>query len=119
MKRLYVLRDRFAIPIEDRLEWAMWFVNANRTVSRTESRSYIVSTVFTGQDRSDGTTELPLLFETMVLVAEETAVLAARYSLWDEAANGHQKTVDLLEKELTLHGALDAHALRLLFSDLA
>jgi hypothetical protein len=62
------------IPVEDFLEWSIWFAEANRTIGRTQIGELTVSTVFLGLSHvsnnfADERGEY--LFETMVFGPDE------------------------------------------------
>ena len=76
----------------------------NRTVRKSLITSpggdITVSTVFLMLDHShaDGP---PILFETMIFGGEHD-MYQDRYSTWDEAVEGHQVALDLVQNNLTL-----------------
>ena len=95
------------------MRWAMWMEHEQRTkgiVGSTETKLYLVSTVFLGLDHGWGRGP-PVLFETMVFDRDLTVVewwggrLASihksidedgmfyRYSTWDDALTGHKTLV--------------------------
>jgi hypothetical protein len=104
---LYLLRDREPVPTDDVHLWGRWFEKADRTVLRTELiDGSVISTVFLGVDHGWGGE--PLLFETAVFFAPNTAPTAAaqrlcdiarRYTTWSQAECGHVELVD----ELSIH----------------
>ncbi len=84
----YKLEGKEVIEVEDLMEWAKWFENADRHVARDESHNVKVSTVFLGLDHSFGSGP-PLLFETMVFGGKLDEEVD-RYSTWQEAEVGHE-----------------------------
>lgn len=97
MTMLYVLKDRTPVPEQDTLTWALWFEDADRTVSKTQvNEDVCVSTVFLGLDHNHGLTGRPVLFETMVFGGELDEEMR-RYSTWNEAEEGHAYVVKLAQ----------------------
>ncbi len=92
----YILNGKTPVPVDDAIEWARWFGEANtddkRRVARTTIDDTEVSTVFLGLDHGFGLSEGPLLFETMVFggpLDQEQC----RYGTWEDAENGHELMV--------------------------
>ena len=89
-----------AVACEDLPTWAKWFETADRIVAKTTVRDGLdVSTVFLGLDHAFGDGP-PLLFETMVF-HDGDGREQDRYSTWDEAMAGHQRMVELMEREVS------------------
>ena len=93
--RMYIL-DENRVPVHVCMEeWGKRFHRGNRTVKQETVGKYWVSTVFLGIDHGghDGT---PVLFETMVFNDNDDGgdQDMRRYTTWDEAQDGHRKTVE-------------------------
>ena len=82
---------------KDFLGWAFWLEDADRRIGETflENGTVRVSTVFLGLNHSFSG-ETPILFETMIFGGDHSD-LTARYHTREEAEQGHQDIVDLLE----------------------
>ena len=94
MLSYYILNGKEVVPVSIDV-WSAWFVTADRKVALTViNPEEEVSTVFWGMDHncSGGS---PILFETMVVGGPEDAN-CIRYHTWDEAFEGHWKTVNRL-----------------------
>ena len=91
MSDKYILKGRTPVPVDDLLEWARWFENADRHVKLSEQGDVRVSTVFLGLDHSWGG-DRPVLFETMVFGVPGLDV-QDRYCTWEEAEAGHDRRV--------------------------
>lgn len=88
----YILIDRVPVIENDFLKWASYYQRSERIVAQTKlNRRVTVSTVFLGLDHNFGRGE-PLLFETMVFGGGLDGE-CFRYSTWDAAEAGHNKTV--------------------------
>ncbi len=89
----YKLRRKKVVPVDDLLEWALWFETADRRVSTKKIRQgkklLWVSTVFLGIEHFGG------IFETMVFLSDRSTLeeFTRRYRTWSEAARGHRKVV--------------------------
>ena len=103
MLRLYILEGTQPVPIEDLMEWGVWYEKAERRVAFSRHSSGVeVSTAFLGIDH--GFMGDVQLFETAVF-DDYGCEIVNRYATWDEAYLGHveivnQKTIvlkDLLE----------------------
>ncbi len=86
-------------PDDDLLGWAEWLEKADRKICRDYSfgddGGIVVSTVFLGLNHSfdEGP---PVLFETMVFGGEHHE-LQARYHTREEAEQGHEDIVKMLQ----------------------
>lgn len=107
-KGKYILSDKGEIlEVPDLYAWAAWYEKADRHIKRTKIGPYTISTVFLGLDHSFGEGKGPVLFETMVFEggkdssAEKSSLdgQMARYCTKKEAEEGHDKMVQLVEKE--------------------
>jgi hypothetical protein len=79
---------------EDLLKWHKCFKDTEgRRVALTVVGKVTVSTMFLGVDYGWG--DKRLLFETMVFGGDDDH--CERYSTWDEALEGHNKTVEMLK----------------------
>jgi hypothetical protein len=97
---MYILdANRLPIPVFDSVEWAIWFATAARHVAVDTTEHYRVSTVFLGLDHQYGSGP-PLLFETMVFLAEGETGSMDRYATWAEAAAGHERIASMLAFEV-------------------
>ena len=95
----YKLEGHEPVKVDDIVEWAMWFENADTKVARTTVGSATVSTVFLGLDLNFlGYT--PHLFETMIFAAENNMYnnYMWRYATWDEAVQGHEQAVAMITR---------------------
>lgn len=91
----YILNGKEPVLETDLLKFGQWFETANRIVKQTHLPDNIkVSTVFLGIDHGFGS-DKPVLFETMVFGGEHDQY-QDRYSTWDEAEAGHQKTIEMI-----------------------
>lgn len=91
MSEHWILKGHEPVPAS-LLEWANWFEKADRSVAQTQGDGYRVSTVFLGLDHRFCGDGPPLLFETMVFSDDDDEDMS-RYSTWDEAIAGHERTV--------------------------
>ena len=90
----YILEGKTPKPIDDILEWAMWFETADRFVANiTLPNKVQVSTVFLGLNHSFGG-GTPILFETMIFGGKHNEY-QERYATWEEAEAGHLRAVEL------------------------
>jgi len=109
-------KDHRTVPVRTVLEWALWFEKTeNRIVAKTQTKLYLVSTMFMGIDMGWGISGPPILFETMVFDRKGTSGHEAeiegstwRYSTWDDAEAGHKATVRRIEKLEEASGSLAA-----------
>lgn len=96
---MYVLGPgRIPLPESDLRAWGEWHMNmSNRRVAESQVGDVRISTVFTGSDWHDP----PRLFETMVFdgALDEQRW---RYYTWDEAQEGHDAVVMLVEAAETV-----------------
>ncbi len=90
----YILKGKEPIIETDLIKWAQWFKTADRHVKSTILPDNVrVSTIFLGMNHGfDG--EI-LLFETMIFGGEHDGY-CDRYSTWDQAEKGHEKTLLLV-----------------------
>ena len=90
------------VPMEE-LNEAGW--KQDRTVQKdkvtAEGVDITVSTMFLMIDHSWEDDGVPILFETMIFGGERDGY-QERYATWDEAVEGHQKALDLVQNKLTL-----------------
>lgn len=86
------------IATKDLFQWADWFETADRRVKETTVGEFWVSTVFLGLDYAFCTDGPPRVFETMIRHKEEWMDYQPRYSTWDEAIEGHDHAVKLVER---------------------
>lgn len=103
MSLYYVLDGKRVIALDDAVLWGQWMQDAaRRRVKLTRlPGGGRVSTVFLGLDHNFGTSDSPLLFETMVFDAGSSDDIACRrYATWEEAEAGHD---DML-RELAMDG---------------
>ncbi len=91
MSEKYILDGHNPRRVDDVIEWAKWYENADRRVALTEIAEGVkVSTVFLGLNHSwNGGLEI---FETMVFGGPMDE-WGDRYATWDQAVEGHEKTV--------------------------
>lgn len=94
MGTYYILKDKKPVPVSF-MEWVTWFERAERIIKQEEINGIKVSTVFLGMNHSFGYTPNPLVFETMIFGGEHDEY-CERYSTWDEAEDGHQRAVDIV-----------------------
>ena len=96
MKPLYyILDENHNVVVEpDVHKWAKQFEDIGaRIVKKTNLADCQVSTVFLAIDHSFLDDQQPVLFETMVFGGEYDGE-QFRYHTWDEAVEGHKKTVE-------------------------
>jgi hypothetical protein len=97
MMMYYILTDdKRVIPVDDIVKWGQWWLSANRTVEKTQTKLHWVSTVFLGIGWM--IEDPPLVFETMTFDSKggsETVEVDGfnRYSSWDDAVTGHRVIV--------------------------
>lgn len=84
------LKGHEVAPVEDAIEWTVWFKKADRKVALYKAGKVRVSTVFLGLNRGFG--GKPLWFETMVFGGKLDQE-QDRYETWDEAVAGHKAMV--------------------------
>jgi hypothetical protein len=97
MSRCYKLDGHTPVVVDNLIEWATWFEDADRQVGLTDMGDGVrVSTVFLGLDHSfyGGA---PILFETMVFGGPHDQ-LQKRCATWEEAAKLHEETVQLVRE---------------------
>lgn len=84
------------------MEWATLFEDrAFKKIANTIIGPYHISTIWLGLDHDFGDGP-PLIFETMILMEDETDSLChwqSRYSTLPEAREGHEKACDLVHKK--------------------
>ncbi len=68
----------------------------NRIIEQKQIGKFLVSTIFTGIDRSFGSEE-KLLFETTVLGLDGDIQPCWRFSTWNQAVREHRRLVVLIE----------------------
>ena len=85
-------------PEGDLLAWAQWMGAGDNQVLKREQVGHVrVSTVFLGLDHGWGTTDAPLLFETMVYGGKLDGV-CERYASRADALAGHAVVVARVEE---------------------
>lgn len=87
MGRYYILDGVTPVECECLLEWARIFTSTNIQVEKTRIGGIVISTVFLGQDHSEGIGK-PLLFETIVFGGKYD-LGKWQYSTWGAAKKGH------------------------------
>jgi len=93
----YILKGKCAVEEPDCIKWAKWFQDADRSVKKTTlNDDVLVSTVFLGLDHQFGDGP-PLLFETEIFGGDRDGDMW-RYATWDEAENGHDAILKLLQE---------------------
>lgn len=108
MNDKWIFVDRVPVAEPDLMKWAHWIEQNReaRRVARTETKLYLVSTVFLGIDNRFGDAGPPLLFETMSFDREHQIMEIfgklrpvmeeheqVRYSTYDDAVAGHEAMV--------------------------
>ncbi len=91
------------VPIDDTEAFSEWFGKTDRHIDRTNVGEYFVSTVFLGIYHNYDPAGLPLLFETMVFGGkgdedDEYTGQVWRYSTYEEARQGHNEVMRLIEE---------------------
>ncbi len=89
-----ILSDGEVVPVDDILEWAGWYEDADRQVALTDFDGGNISTVFMGLNYNFGDGP-PLWFETLVFGGEHNGE-ADHYSTLEEAMIGHERMVALV-----------------------
>lgn len=103
MSKHYILDDdKNVVQISNIQRWGITFEDIEkRRVDKTILEDDVeVSTVFLGLDHQWGVGP-PILFETMVFGGEWDDY-QERYSTWDEAVEGHKRTVEKIKVGLSL-----------------
>jgi hypothetical protein len=110
----YKLENKQVVPVEDVIEWAEWFENANKRIKKTYIGHILISTVFLGVDyfytnqgkdyfyTNQGKSNRPVVFETMIFWAEnkELDQIESRACTWDEAVKVHREQVRVVIKAI-------------------
>lgn len=99
---LYKLIDQTPVPVEDVLDWGLWWETADRIVKQEAATEGVsVSTVFLGIDHAfPGPRQpgyKPMLFETMVFGGTMNSY-CERYSTWAGAEAGYKKVVEMVKE---------------------
>lgn len=105
----YKLEGKIPVPVEDVLEWARWFHDADRQVARDIIGNLRVSTVFLGLDHNFSLNGPPVLFETMIFPVDakgeyirgEALDYMERYTTWELALEGHRRAVAYAKETLS------------------
>jgi hypothetical protein len=101
---LYILdADHQPVPCEDVAAWSLAFADfdRNRRVAFDQiAPGVTVSTVFLGIDHGWGSSERPVLFETMAFDDYEDGQHQYRCCTWDEAEAQHKEVVALLRARI-------------------
>lgn len=94
----YILNDDRKPVACDMVAWSMWMSIhwADRIVSKTNIGGSTVSTVFCGLDHSFGSSDRPVLFETMIFT-DDGGDYSSRSCTWDEAVAEHNKAVEKIK----------------------
>lgn len=95
---MYILKDKIPVRVDDTTDWAKQFEAMDRRVAEDVIGGVRISTVFLGMDHSfwGGT---PILFETMVFGGENDGY-QERYCTWEQAEQGHQGVIELINRGL-------------------
>lgn len=97
---LWILDGQTPVPCTDPLVWGRWYERADRTIAKDTIGTYIVWTVFLGNNQRLGK-GAPILFETMVFCDDKPQEqYGRRYSSWDEALEGHQAIMVQVEANM-------------------
>jgi hypothetical protein len=89
--RYYILDGHTPVPC-DMDTWARKHGDELNRVKLTEQGDVMISTVFLGMDHRFFGNGPPLIFETMLFIADEGHD-CVRYSNWDDAVAGHDAMV--------------------------
>jgi len=95
MHNCFLLLEKDIRPVNLEL-WSAGFSLLNRTVGNTTIGNYFISTVFLGVNHNFSNSGSPVLFETMIFDDDHNSVYMERYTDWEEAEEGHQKTCRLV-----------------------
>lgn len=91
-----ILVDSFVVPVEDVMEWALWFeVAANRVIRQSDFGEVCISTVFLGIDYAMFPHGRHQWFETMIF-GGELDQQQWHYETLEEAVAGHNQALELL-----------------------
>lgn len=96
MSDYYILNDDHTTTPVEMMEWALWASkDKGKSVVKQDTFGEVrVSTVFLGLNHAYLGQGAPLIFETMIFGGKDDG-FQERYSTWDQALKGHQKTIDL------------------------
>ncbi len=87
------------VACDDFEAWTNWFHHADRQLAFHKVGTIRISTTFLGIDQGLGTTDKPLLWETLVADADWGRIFARRYMSKRSAIEGHGQVVTLLRRE--------------------
>lgn len=106
------------MPVDDLELWAATFED-NKIVKQelvtelgnsglwTPFTPPFVSTIFLGLDHNFSRTGPPIVFETMVFNGVYNQKIQYRYATWDEAIEGHRRTVKMVKDPLCMIGQIE------------
>ena len=99
MSRWYILDNNNKPVAKPVLEAAQWLEDNDhrRTVKRDEIGDILVSTVFLGLDHA-WNSDVPVLWETMIFGGEHDQY-QERYISYEDAVEGHQKALNLVNNK--------------------
>ncbi len=91
-----ILIDGVVVPVEDIMDWALWFENTqNRVIRQTDVDEIFVSTVFIGIDNAFFRDGFHQWFETMVF-GGKLDNQQWHYETLEEAIAGHNHVLELI-----------------------
>ncbi len=85
----YILEGKNPVKCSNLNKWAQYMQTADRRVARTEEKDIVISTVFLGINMDMGSTNIPKLFETLIVGGEYDGDIY-RCATWQEAENQHE-----------------------------
>lgn len=91
-----ILVDGEVVIVDNLIEWATWFEDAQRTVARLETDNGTVSTVFLGLNYAFHTDATPMWFETLVFGGTCDQYMD-RYTTLEQAMAGHERIVQMVQ----------------------
>lgn len=95
--KYYLNPDHTYTPC-DLITWASQFETMDRYIACDIVNENRISTVWLGINHGWCDSDKPLLFETMVFDKSGSDIFMNRYCTWDEAMEGHQKTIEWVKK---------------------
>jgi hypothetical protein len=112
MTEHYILQGKMVVMEPNLRAWARWYETADRVVAKDYVDDILISTVFLGLDHNLQGHGDPLLFETLVFLAEGETGDMQRYFTWAEAECGHALVLESIRDFHSHTEKLTLNALR-------